>query len=668
MCVDFRKLNEHTISDRHPLGNINDILDQLGHSRYTTTLDLASGFHQIPLHLDSQDKTAFSCNYGHYEFKRMCFGLKNAPASFQRFLNSILTGLQGIKCLVYLDDIIIYGKNLQDHNEKLVDVFEVLRKNKLKLQPSKCQFLQKEIMYLGHNISERGILPDLSKIDVIKNYPVPHNVNKVKSFLGLANYYRKFVPDFSSIIEPINRLLKKNCKFVWTEQCENSFQLIKAKIMSPQILAFPDFEKPFVLTTDASNIALGAVLSQKENDKCNFLEEIDRPVAFASRLLNGAEKNYHTMEKEMLAVVWGINNFRPYLYGRFFTVITDHKPLLGDTKNTPLRILKWKLKLSEYSFTLVYKMGRENVVADALSRICEERIFITTRSQKKLLKGEKIKKLENKESKTKVQKKPMTGAEIMTALEPLVPVELKEQIKNSKSNFKSNGINIRIILDDKEKLDIIKEAHNSLVGGHQGVYRTFTAIHGKVRWRNMLNDVAKFIRNCSSCKKNKSGIKTKVPMAITSTSFRPFEKVFVDVVGLLPLSMNGNKYILTLQDDLSKYTMAAPMVNQEASTVAQTFFNNFISIIGIPESILTDQGTNFMSKMFAELCKLLKISKINTSSYHPQTNQVESWHKSLAEFLRHFVNCDHSNWDEFLPSATFCYNTHTHLCHIKNTF
>lgn len=282
LCVDFRKLNDVTISDKHPLGNISDILDSLGHSRYFSTLDLASGFLQIALHEDSMEKTAFSSNFGHYEYKRMCFGLKNAPAALQRYLNHILTGLQGIKCLVYLDDIIIFGKNLSDHNSKLSDVFKVLKNHNLKLQPSKCQFLQREIMYLGHVISEKGISADMTKISSVLEIESPKTTRAVKSFLSMANYYRNFVPGFSAIAEPLNKLLRKGTPFLWSFQCEEAFLLLKEKITTSPVLRYPDFNKQFHLTTDASNYALGAVLSQiHDNQDCVY--------SFASRSLNPAE-------------------------------------------------------------------------------------------------------------------------------------------------------------------------------------------------------------------------------------------------------------------------------------------------------------------------------------------------------------------------------------------
>lgn len=261
LVVDFRKLNDITEFDAHPLPNITEILEQLGNSKYFSVLDLATGFHQILLDDESKPLTAFSFE-GHFQFKRLPMGLKSAPATFQRLMNSVLSGLQGIKCLVYLDDIVIYGSSLRDHNEKLTDVFKRLRQHSLKLQPAKCKFLRKEITYLGHVISEQGIKPDPTKISTVKNYPTPKNVDHVRSFLGLVSYYRKFIDNFSKVAYPLNNLLKKNVKFEWTSLCEESFNNLKEKLTNPPILQFPNFSQEFLITTDASQNAIGAILSQ----------------------------------------------------------------------------------------------------------------------------------------------------------------------------------------------------------------------------------------------------------------------------------------------------------------------------------------------------------------------------------------------------------------------
>ena len=320
VCVDFRKLNQVTVGDAYPLPNITDILDQLGKSKYYTTLDLAQGYHQVEMHPDHREKTAFSTDKGHFEFTRVPFGLKGAPATFQRLMNTVLTGLNGLKAFVYLDDIIIYAHSIEDHTEKLQEVFNRLRDFNLKLQPSKCSFMRKEVNYLGHVITDEGVKPDPNKIRCVLEFPIPTNPKEVKSFLGLSGYYRRFVPRYGQIAKPLTSLLKKDVTFHWSDLCQAAFEELKSILTKEPLLQYPDFSRTFNLTCDASNFAIGSVLSQGPIGK-------DPPIAYASRTLNKAEQNYNTTEKELCAIIWGVKQFRPYLYGQKFNIITDHRAL-----------------------------------------------------------------------------------------------------------------------------------------------------------------------------------------------------------------------------------------------------------------------------------------------------------------------------------------------------
>ena len=363
VVIDYRKLNEKTIGDAYPLPNITEILDQLGSAKYFSIFDLASGFHQIKMAPDDAHKTAFSTPYGHYQFTRMPFGLKNAPATFQRLMNSVLSGLQGTELFVYLDDIVIYSRSLREHEIKLTRLMKRLREAKLMLQPDKCEFLRHEVIYLGHIIDEHGVKPDPKNIEAVENFPRPKTPKNIKQFLGLIGYYRRFIPEFSRKSKPLTNLLKKTTKFIWDKEEEEAFQILKKALISKPILQYPDFSQPFKVTTDASGYAIGGVLSQE------FTGD-DLPIAYASRLLNTAEQNYSTIEKECLAIIYCVTHFRPYLYGRKFKIETDHKPLvwMNSIKDPNSRIWKWKLKLSDYEFEINYKKGKSNLNADALSR------------------------------------------------------------------------------------------------------------------------------------------------------------------------------------------------------------------------------------------------------------------------------------------------------------
>lgn len=364
IVVDYRKVNEKTIEDRYPLPNITDILDKLGRCQYFSTLDLASGFHQIEMDPKDIQKTAFNVENGHYEYLRMPFGLKNAPPTFQRVMDNLLKGLQGKICFVYMDDIVIYSTSLQEHMVNLQTVFQRLRETNFKIQLDKSEFLKKEVQFLGHIITSDGVKPNPEKIRAITNYPIPKTTKEIKGFLGLLGYYRKFIKDFAKITKPFTNCLKKGVKIEHNETFIKTFEDCKNLLTNDPILQYPNFEMPFNLTTDASNYALGGILSQGTIGS-------DKPIAYASRTLNPAEQNYSTIEKELLAIVWATKYFRPYLYGRKFKIITDHKPLqwLFSLKEPHSRLVRWRLKLEEYDYEICYKKGKKNTNADALSRI-----------------------------------------------------------------------------------------------------------------------------------------------------------------------------------------------------------------------------------------------------------------------------------------------------------
>jgi hypothetical protein len=361
MVIDYRALNNKTIEDKFPLPRIDEILDSLGKCCYFTTLDLAQGFHQIEMDPGSIEKTAFTVDQGHYEYVRMPFGLKNAPSTFQRMMETLLRNCIYKFCFVYMDDVVIFSKSLQEHLIHIKTIFEIFRNANLKVQLDKSEFLRKEVGFLGHVITPEGIKPNPSKIEAVKKYPIPSSVKEIKAFLGLMGFYRRFIKNFAKIVAPFTKCLKKNAK-INTSDSEyiQAFYHCKELLSNAPILSYPDFSKTFQLTTDASNIAVGGVLSQNS-----------KPIGFYSRTLNSAERNYSTIEKELLAIVDCTKHFRPYLFGRHFTIETDHKPLVWLTKlkEPSSRLVRWKLKLGEFDFDIVSKAGKENVVADAFSRI-----------------------------------------------------------------------------------------------------------------------------------------------------------------------------------------------------------------------------------------------------------------------------------------------------------
>ena len=360
-CVDYRRLNAVTKTDAFPLPRIDDLLDQLGGAKYFSTLDLASGFWQIQMEPESREKTAFTTPHGLYEFLVMPFGLTNSPAVFQRLMHHVISGLNAPDgkefVTVYLDDIVVFSSSLSDHFDHLQKVLSRLMSVNLKLKPSKCQFMRKEVDYLGHVITCNGLRPNARLTEVILNFQRPDDIGAMRRFLGLASYYRRFIPGFAKIANPLHGLTTKNAPFDWTPKCETAFTTLKSKLITPAVLAYPNFE----------NLDLGAVLAQLQEDSKSH------PVAYASRALNRSEKNYSITELDTLAVVWAITHFRGHLYGNNVKVVTDHSAVKSilETPNPTGKHARWWTKVfgsGVRSVSIVYRAGRENAVADALSR------------------------------------------------------------------------------------------------------------------------------------------------------------------------------------------------------------------------------------------------------------------------------------------------------------
>ena len=351
-----------TQKDAHPLPRIDDTLDALSGAQWFSTLDLASGYWQVEVDPSDKEKTAFSTPFGLYQFLVMPFGLCNAPSTFQRLMELVLHGLQWEICLVYLDDIIIFSRTIGEHLQRLKEVFDRLREAGLKLKPGKCHLLQRSVHYLGHIVSSNGVETDPGKTKIIKAWSTPTKLKELRQFLGITSYYRRFVKDFARIAAPLYRLTEEGKAWNWTDECQEAFELLKRKLISPPILAFPDFNLTFVVDCDASNNGLGAVLSQ--------LSDSEKVVAYASRTLSKAERKYSATRREMLSLVWAVRHFRPYLYGQKFIVRTDHSALqwLRSFREPEGQVARWLEQLAEFDFDVEHRPGRKHGNADALSR------------------------------------------------------------------------------------------------------------------------------------------------------------------------------------------------------------------------------------------------------------------------------------------------------------
>lgn len=637
-CTDFRALNEVTRKDAYPLPNINDTLEHLGRSAWFTTIDLASGYHQIPVAEKDREKTGFTTGGGHYEYNKMPFGLAGAPATFQRLMDRLLAEMKGTECFVYLDDVIIFSATFDEHLRRLDGVFKRLSDANLKVGLAKCCFAQSEVNYLGHVVTSEGVKPDPSKLTAIREYPTPRNVKEVRGFLGLAGYYRRFIAEFANIAKPLTQLLKKETPFQWEGEQEQATQHLKEALCSSDVLIYPDYRDDFIVSTDASGTALGAILSQKRDGQ-------ERPISYASRQLNSAERNYSTTERELLAVMYAIKQFRCYLYGRKFTLITDHAALkwMLNLKDPSARLTRWALRLAEYDYEVVHKPGKSHTNVDALSRTVAV-----------------------------VQEVNAPGELDATQIQELAADQDKEWGKKlTKPGYKQDARKLwyrqekgqgpwRLVIPAAWKKRILTSCHAPPWAGHLGRDKLTKKMANQYYWPGMTKDIRQFVKTCPSCSLRRAG-GPKAPLQPVAIPERPFERVSLDIVGPLPRTGSGYKYLLTFIDHLTRYAEAIPLRDQTAPTVARAFIQHVVLRHGVPESLLTDQGTNFMSTLMKAVCRQLGIRKLRTTPYHPESNGViERFHGTLTGMIKHFVRANGTDWDQWVPFALLAYRSQEH--------
>ena len=543
MCIDYRALNQITIKNRCPLPRIDDLLDRLQGAKYFTCLDLRSGYHQVLVHPDDVEKTAFRTRYGHFEFKVLPFGLCNAPATFQTLMNDVFREEVDDFVLVYLDDIMIFSKTPQDHLDHVRRVLQKLHDNQLYAAPNKCRFLQTTVEWLGHVVSNHGISVDPRKTSAIMDWPTLKTSLQIMSFLGLAGYYRRFIPDFSKIAAPLTNLLRKNEPFVWGSVQETAFTTLKTLLSSTPvlILASPDF--PFSLYTDASGGAIGGVLMQDQGTGL-------RPVAYFSRKLAKAELNYAVTEQELLSLIYGLQTYRHYLLGApRSTAYTDHHALkfLQTQPQLSRRQTRWNLVLQEFDLHVDYVPGKSNVVADALSRRPDDAPFdtlasiMTTRTDPDWLTVIKVAYGNDPESKNILSSIHDSSSKVY-------------QIENGLITHLHRGVK-RLYIPDSATLrqDLLFEHHDSCFGGHLGMDKTLDYISRNYFWPTMISDVREYVRTCPECITSKSANRKPAgllqPLPIPT---RKFECVTMDFVSHLGLTSQGNNTVLIFVCKLTK--------------------------------------------------------------------------------------------------------------------
>ncbi|UYV61070.1 K02A2.6-like, partial [Cordylochernes scorpioides] len=645
-CVDYRRLNKITKKDVYPLPRIDDTLDCLRGARFYSSMDLQSGYWQIDVEESDREKTAFITPDGLYEFKVMPFGLCNAPATFERMIDNLLKGLKWTICLCYLDDIIVFSDGFEEHLRRLQLVLNCLKKAGLCLNSKKCKFGAKTITVLGHEVSENGIRPDQEKIRAVRDFATPRSLKEVRSFLGLSSYYRRFIPNYAHVAQPLNDLLKKDSAFNWNQEEQNAFEALKSALISEPALGHFDYSSPTEIHTDASNYGIGAVLVQIQKGK-------ERAIAYASRTLNKAEKNYSTTERECLAIIWAINIFRPYVFGQPFTIVTDHHSLcwLTNLKDPCGRLARWALRLQEFDVTVVYKSGRKHQDADCLSRSpleysedMEEDIpsIVTLQNfSEEQMNDQAIRKIADK-----LQSSPNNSF-----------VKIDNTLY--RKNYDPMGKPWLLVVPRHLRQELLKNFHDSPTAGHLGFTKTYDRIRKKYYWPGMYRTVRRYVAHCSDCQRRKhqpqlpSGHLQPIPVPEVA-----FEKVGMDLLGRFPTSEGGNRWIIVCTDYLTKYAITKALPTSESMEVAKFFIEDVILKHGAPRELITDRGRNFTSSMISDLNNQCRITHRKTTAYHPQTNGLtERLNKTIADMLSMYVDVNHKDWDRILPFVTFAYNT-----------
>lgn len=642
LCVDMRKVNAVTKRDAYPLPRVTTILDRLRDAKYLSSLDIKSAYWQIPLSEGSKEKTAFTIpGRGLFEFNMMPFGLHNAPATWQRFIDAVIGADLEPKVFVYLDDIIIVTSSFEEHLKVLREVLKRLREANLTLNQDKCRFCLSELRYLGYVVDHQGLRVDPEKVAAILNIPVPKSQKAVRQFCGTASWYRRFIPNFASRMHPLTRLLKKKQRFEWSEAAQEAFMDIRSCLIKAPVLSCPDFTKEFVISCDASGVGLGAVISQQG-------EQGENVIAYASRTLTKGEQKFSATERECLAVIWAVEKFRPYVEGTHFTVITDHYSLLWlhNLKDPQGRLARWALRLQPYDFSLVHRKGKEHVVPDLLSRALPEE-------------KDELAQIEMVQDRVKVDpwyEKMLKAVRRAPEDYPNWRVEEETLWKRSLERLFSftEGTEWKKVVPKHLRPNLLKQYHDEPTAGHQGVNRTNARIQTKYYWPKMKQDVARYVRCCRVCQQSKFDQQRPAGLMGDHRGVtKPWVMISADLLGPLPRSSSGYKYLLVVQDTFTKFPLLFPLRSATANAVSKHLENDVFLVFGVPTYLLVDNGPEFTGKSLKSLAQDYKVKLLYNPSRHAQANPTERLNRTLGAMLRSYVGENHRSWDVNIPKLAF---------------
>ena len=707
ICLDFRKINAVTKKDAKCIPSVDELIDSLHGKKVFSSIDLMQGYHQQELSERSKKFTAFNAGpIGFFEYSRLPFGLSNSSASFQRMMEYILRELLPHLCLVYIDDVIVHSHTEEEHLDSLDKVFQCLRRYNVRLKPAKCVFFRNKLNFLGHTISDTGICADKDKVKAIQDWKSPATVKQVRQFQGLAGFLRRYIANFASIAQPITDLLKgysnkkgersKNkkleaIKFKWGKEQEMAFNQLKKKISEDVVLAYPNFEQPFRLSCDASRNGLGAVLEQAQEDG-KF-----RPIAFASRRTSAAEKQYPIHKLEFLALKWSVTEkFKDYLRCKPFVIFTDNNPLTYVFKTAKLDATaqRWVAQLEPFDFTVTYRPGTNNVVADALSRKYDEEEHDITQhiqawakhkcedfdsDQRQHQAATTVQDTTNTTPTTNFDWKTLqtTDATLETTktyitdptavtddrltqqVKSLLKVKDKLLVHNDLLYYQQDDTSVkRLVVPHQQQREIAVLYHTF---GHFGITRNYKQLKQRFYWNGIKSTVTEVCTTCDRCQRAKTPKeKNKGPLTHIITPSRPMHQLSIDFLAIDTKAQTKCK-ILTCVDEFTKYAFGILVKSENAEKTAEALYRNIYTKFGIPEVVHSDQGATFVGKVLKELNNLLGIRHTITTTYRPQSNgSCERLNSTLISRIRTLQPREKKKWHFHVDSLVMAYNTTTH--------
>ena len=673
VVIDYRPPNKITKNDAYPMPTMEVLRYQKPGTKYYTTLDLRNGYNNVRIRKGDEWKAAFRTIYGVFEPTVMFFGMKNSPAHFQRYMDTIFEDVDEDKRKIYLDDILIaYGETLEEHISAVKEVLEVLAKNDLYCKPEKCYFFQEEVDYLGMKVSQHGIAMDPDKVKAIMDWPVCKTVKEIRQFLGFCGFYRQYIPNFSALSKPLTKLTQKNEKFIWGLEQEYSMKALKKLFDNGPILQHPNYKIPFILKTDASKYAIGAVLEQESQGQI-------RPISFFSRGMKDAETNYKIFDKEMLAVIEALEHWRHLLLGTQhpIDIITDHSALkyFGTKQKLSERQVRWMETLSEYNYTIRHQPGKEAVIPDALSRRPDYKRKIDNnmtmipskaiRTQLPVLITKTVRiEMQEKDTIEYQIKQEWQRDQLIDKEWPLYkPQKGYSLIRTSNCIYLKNGKEADILItivppNNDIRKRILEAYHDDEEAGHPGTLRTEELIRREYWWPKMKIDVKQYVKHCSKCQQNKPIRQNRTPpLQLTELAQRPWEIITYDLIGPLPPNDTYDG-ILTIVDRYSKYVELVPInMKWGSEQIINALQTHIFKRYGYPRVIITDRDPRFTSKFMQEVANAFDIDMRYSTAYHPETDgQTERVNQEAIIILRHYVSSLRLNWKDKLDSVQIALN------------